>query len=131
MRQRSAYCIFATSVKVNSRNGDAGIGIYQSELGYAEFFVRKRAGKYNLVVRVRTRSVLHEEAVLKLNRPSADLLVRAHGDRYEFYFAGKEIARVDSALLSSEVAGGDGGVVIGPYCISGQAEFSGFSYEEN
>ena len=49
-------------------------------------------------------------------------------DRLHSLLHGREIARVDSKLLSTEMAGGFTGITIGPYCRSGRAEFDGFDY---
>ena len=130
-RQQSPTCVFGTKVKLTSKKGEAGLGIYQTHLGYIEFLVRRTGKKTEGVVRVRTRSVLHEEAVVSLKKPMANLLVLAYGDHYEFLLNGKLIAKVDTALLANEIAGGFCGVTIGPYCISGQAEYEVFTYEEN
>lgn len=130
-RQQSATCVFSTNVTVTQKSGEAGIGIYQNSQGYIEFLVRKSGKKAEAVVRVRTRSLLHEEAVFPLKKPTANLLVRAYENHYEFVVNGQDLCCVDTALISTEVVGGFGGVTVGPYCISGTAEFEGFIYEEN
>ena len=130
-RQQSPTCVFSTKVRITQKTGIAGIGIYQTSQGYIEFLVRKNGKKAEAVVRVRTRSILHEEAVIELKKPMANLLVRAYENHYEFVVNGADLCCVDTALISSEVAGGYAGVSIGPYCISGTAEFDGFIYEEN
>ena len=47
-----------------------------------------------------------------------------------FLLDGKEIARLDTALLSTEVVGGFTGVTVGMYCSRGAAEFDYFDYTE-
>lgn len=55
--------------------------------------------------------------------------MEAHDEYYAFLLNGKEIARMDARLLSTEMAGGFTGVTIGPYCRNGKATFLGFDYE--
>ncbi|MBR0110508.1 MAG: family 43 glycosylhydrolase [Bacteroidales bacterium] len=126
MRQQDADCQFGSTVRLIGE-GEAGIALYQSDAGHVEFFVR-RGRAPEAVVRVRLHSLLHEEAVVPLKAGEARLDVRAWGDHYEFLLGGREIARVDSKLLSTEMAGGFTGITIGPYCRSGRAEFDGFDY---
>jgi len=130
-RQESADCVFGTHVSLPKKNSEGGIVIYQSHLGHIEFFLRRKSSKTEAVVRIRTRSVVHEEATVSLKKNNADLTVRAFGDHYEFFVGSKKIASIDSALLSTEVAGGFTGVTIGPFCSKGSADFTGFTYEEN
>ena len=128
-RQECADARFELPVKLLT-DGEAGLTLYQIYCGHADFFIRKTGDKAEAVVRVRCRSLLHEEAVVPLDQPEATLVVRAYGDHYAFYLEGREIARVDTALLSTEVAGGFTGVTVGPYCAEGTARFNGFHYEE-
>ena len=128
MRQRAAECKFGTDVVMRTR-GEAGITIYQIFCGHAEFCIRR--DKYpEAVVRLRLHGIEHELAAVPLKEFEARLDVVSWGDHYEFLLNGREIARLDSKLLSTEVAGGFTGVTIGPYCSSGRAEVAGFDYEE-
>lgn len=128
MRQRAADCSFGTYVTLREK-GEAGIAIYQIFCGHIDFFIRR--GKYpEAVVRLRLHGVEHEQASIPLKENEARLDVVAWGDHYEFLVNGREIARLDTKLLSTEVAGGFTGITIGPYCRSGRADFRGFDYEE-
>ena len=128
-RQQAADCSFGTDVTLQG-DGEAGIAVYQTHNGHAEFFVKREKGRSQAVVRIRLHSLLHEEATVALPSPKARLDVIARGDHYEFLLNGKEIARIDSKLLSTEMAGGFTGVTVGPYCRSGKATFKGFDYKE-
>jgi hypothetical protein len=44
---------------------------------------------------------------------------------------GRDIARMDSKLLGTEMAGGFTGVTVGPYCRTEKASFQGFDYVED
>lgn len=128
-RQQSATCSFGSRVTLRG-DAEAGIVIYQTHIGFAEFFLRKARKGYEAVVRFQVRSIRHEEAVVPVSEPSAALSIRGCGDHYVFVLNGKAIASMDSALLSTEVVGGFTGVTVGPFCIKGKAEFDGFDYEQ-
>lgn len=129
-RQQAADCRFGTTVTIHG-DGEAGIAVYQTHNGHAEFFVRREKGRTEAVVRIRLHSILHEHAAVPLHSASARLDVIAWGDHYEFLLNGAEISRLDSKLLSTEMAGGFTGVTVGPYCRSGKATFAGFDYLES
>ena len=61
---------------------------------------------------------------------AAILTVKAFEDHYEFLLEGREIARLDSQLLSTEVVGGFTGVTVGMFCSIGSAEFDYCDYTE-
>ena len=112
-------------------DGEAGVVIYQTHSGHIEFFVSREKGvKPRAAVRIRLHSILHEQASVALSSARARLDVAAFGDHYEFLLDGREIARLDSKLVSTEMAGGFTGVTLGPYCREGCASFEGFSYSE-
>ena len=129
-RQQSANASFGSTVTLKGK-AEAGIAVYQTHVGFAQLFLRSRNGGTEAVVRYQVRSIGHEDAVIKLSKPSARLEIKGVGDHYEFYVNGSQVARLDSSLLSSEVAGGFTGVTVGPYCEKGTAAFDGFDYEEN
>ena len=128
-RQEEADCRFGTHVSLLGE-GEAGLVIYQSHNGHTEFFVRQEqeTGRAEAVVRIRLHSILHEQATVPLAGPEARLDVEAHGEYYVFLLNGREIARMDTKLMSTEMAGGFTGVTVGPYCRTGKASFQGFDY---
>ena len=128
-RQEAADCRFGTRVSLRG-DGEAGLVIYQTHNGHVEFYVQREKGRSRAVVRERLHSILHEQTAVALSSPEARLDVQAHGEQYVFLLNGREIARMDAKLLSTEMAGGFTGVTIGPYCRTGKASFQGFDYEE-
>jgi len=128
-RQEAADCHLGTQVSLQN-DGEAGLTVYQTHNGHIEFFVRCIKGHSEAVVRIRLHSIQYEEAFVPLRRPEARLDIVASGEQYAFLLDGREIARADSKLLSTEMAGGFTGVTIGPYCRNGKAVFQGFDYEE-
>ena len=129
-RQEAADCRFVTEVTLVG-NGEAGLAIYQIFNGYATFTVRKSATGCEAVLKYQIRSLAKEEAVIPLDTPGARLEVKAWGDHYEFILNGKDIAHLETALLSTEVVGGFTGVTIGPMAIEGTARFGYFDYKED
>ncbi len=128
-RQQSAEAFFESKVRV-AANSEGGIAIYQIFNGYAEFFLRRGLLRTQAVVRYQVKGLQHEDTVVDIFGSDATLGIIAHGDHYEFLLNGREIARLDTALLSSEVVGGFTGVTVGPYCIEGTASFDYFTYQE-
>lgn len=127
-RQEAARAYFET--RLTLRNGEGGLAIYQISGGYATFSLRRRGGATEAVVHFRIRGLSHEAAVIRLRGNAAKLAVLAREDRYEFLLDGREIARLDTPLLSTEVVGGFTGVTVGMYCAEGMAEFDYFEYTE-
>lgn len=129
-RQQAADCLFGTEVSLDGA-AEAGLAVYQIFNGYATFTVRKSAAGCQAIVKYQIRGLDKTEAVVPLSVPKAKLEVKAWGDHYEFLLNGKEITRLETSLLSTEVVGGFTGVTIGPMAIEGTAKFSYFNYKEN
>ena len=127
-RQEAAKAAFRT--KVTLRGGEGGLALYQIFNGYATFSLRRSGSRTEAVVRYQIRGLSHEEVAVPLRSASATLGIHAWGDHYVFLLDGKEIARLDTALLSTEVVGGFTGVTVGMYCSRGAAEFDYFDYTE-
>ena len=128
-RQQAPDCLFETEVSLEG-DGEAGIAIYQIFNGYATFTVRRSKGRAEAVVKYQIRSLEKEDAAVPLPGAKARLQVKAWGDHYEFILGGREIARLDAPLLSTEVVGGFTGVTAGPLAIAGTAKFTYFTYKE-
>lgn len=129
-RQESVNARFGAPVRL-SGDGEAGIALYQIDGGYATLSVRKQGGKSCAVVHFRIRSLEKDEAVVPLPEGKAHLEIVSRGDLYTFCVDGREVARLGSPLLSTEVVGGFTGITVGPYCREGDAVFESFDYEED
>ena len=130
-RQESAQARMSTTVHLNG-NGEAGLTVYQIFNGYATLGLRRTDLRCDAVLHYQVRGLDKEiSRSLLLSDRSARLVIRACGDHYEFLVDGKEIGRLESALLSTEVVGGFTGVTMGPYCVKGEARFDSVDYEEN
>lgn len=130
-RQESAQASMSSLVHLNG-NGEAGLAVYQIYSGYATLGLRRTDLNCEAVLHFQVRGLDKEiTRSLALADRSARLEIHACGDHYEFLVNGKELGRLESALLSTEVAGGFTGVTVGPYCQNGSARIEYFDYEEN
>ena len=127
-RQESAEAEISTRVSV--KKGEGGLALYQISDGYATFSLRRRGARTEAVVFYQIRNLAHEAAVVPVKGDAVTLTVKAFEDHYEFLLEGREIARLDSQLLSTEVVGGFTGVTVGMFCSEGSAEFDYFDYTE-
>lgn len=129
-RQEAAEVTLSTTVKLHG-NADAGLAVYQIFSGYATLGLCRSDLRLEAVLRYQVRSIDKEvRTQLPLWESSACLEIRAYGDHYEFWVNGRELGRLDSALLSTEVVGGFTGVTMGPYCTKGMASFPELRYLE-
>lgn len=122
---------------VSADRGEAGLTLYMTEQEHYDLGLRKGEKGWEAFVRLRVGDVCHIQRTEPLDRGEADLRIRMDALRYSFYIerAGEEIllASAQTKYLSSEVAGGFTGVVIGLWATGrNQAEFTEFSciYEE-
>ncbi|MFE6078426.1 glycoside hydrolase family 43 protein [Paenibacillus sp. NPDC057886] len=121
------------SVDVSLTNGEAGITIYMDEQHHYDLAIRKEQSGYKVIERLNIGDIKSIENEVELgNEHHATLVIRSSHERYSFliHADGKEIllGTAQTRYLSSEVAGGFTGVLIGLYA-SGEgsvAEFSKF-----
>ncbi|MDE5992529.1 MAG: glycoside hydrolase family 43 protein, partial [Oscillospiraceae bacterium] len=131
IRQRDFCFELTADIAVNGDNGESGVTVYMCESEHYDISVRKKDGKCEAVLKLNIGGIKHDQTVIPLASGNAKLLVRANNLFYNFYVVdgGKEIhlGNGSAKYLSSEVAGGFTGVVIGLYAVGGvEADFSGF-----
>ena len=133
IRQRDFDAEISCDVSLTRGDGEAGITLYMDELHHYDIAVRRSGNGYAVIERLDIgdiKSVEHE-ADLGSN-PHATLIIRASHERYSFFLHadGKDIllGTAHTKYLSSEVAGGFTGVLIGLYAYGEgtTAEFSNF-----
>lgn len=130
-RQEAERVHLSTTVRLEG-SGEAGLAVYQIFNGYATVGLRRSGLLAEAVVRYQVRGLEKEEKqLMALATPEARLEVLSRDNQYIFLVDGREISRLETSLLSTEVVGGFTGVTVGPYCISGKALFEVFEYEEN
>lgn len=122
------------SVDVSLTNGEAGITIYMDEQHHYDLAIRKEEqGGYKVIERLNIGDIKSVENEVELGSDHhATLVIQASHERYSFliHSDGKEIllGTAQTKYLSSEVAGGFTGVLIGLYAsgAGSVAEFSKF-----
>ena len=131
-RQQAENIRLSTTVHLNE-GGEAGIAVYQIAGGYATLGLRRTGLLTEAAVHFQIKNLEKEQKqLLALSGSKVRLEVVSQGGQYIFLADGREVSRLDCALLSTEVAGGFTGVTVGPYCVNGKALFEDFTYyEEN
>ena len=128
IRQESEVMEFEAGVSLRS-DGEAGISVYQIHDGHFDLAVRRRGGKHEAVALCTLKSLQTELASVPLRSASARLKVVADAEMYHLYVSDdsgaswKHLYSLNCSLLSTEVAGGFTGVVMGLYSVEAEAGF--------
>lgn len=111
---------------------EAGVTMYMTEDEHYDIAVRRTKEGCEAVLKLNIGGIKHLQNRIALEGDHAELIVRA--DRLQYHFFVKtaqgevELGSAFTKYLSSEVASGFTGVVMGLYAIGkGNAEFRGFS----
>ncbi|MCR4853211.1 MAG: glycoside hydrolase family 43 protein [Prevotella sp.] len=111
------------------KGDEAGISVYQINDGHLDFFIRRDADGYSLVLRCKLKSIDYVVAEKKLPVSPQQILIRVRGadDKYHFEYQDltdltsidndkwQSLGAMDCSLMSTEVAGGFTGVMVGVY----------------
>lgn len=136
LRQKDFNAVISCGVCIS--DGEAGITLYMDENHHYDLAVRKCGEGYEAVERLNVGDIKSVEKNVALeNTNSASLVIHAANDHYTFHVKaeGKEmqLGTAQTKYLSSEVAGGFTGVIIGLYaygeCGSHDAAFTHFMCE--
>ncbi len=116
--------------------GNAGFSLYQIQDGHAELSLVRRGGKSRAAVHYTLKSIDYEAASLPVSGTSAWLKITSDGALYKFFVSAdgslwQELDALNCQLLSTEVAGGFTGIVLGLYAEGATADFRSFKYHEN
>lgn len=115
--------------------GEAGITVYMDENHHYDFFLRKNHLEYQVVCRICIGNIQSEEGIFSMGGINqVTLAIESNSQHYHFYVVTGEnhhlLATGLSRYLSSEVAGGFTGVLLGLYAYGmesmNQAEFTNF-----
>lgn len=139
LRQKEFAATISCDVRITG--GEAGITLYMDENHHYDLALRKAGDGYSVIERLNIGDIKSVEKVIDLkNENFVSLMIRAENEYYHFFLIkdGEEIflGKAKTKYLSSEVAEGFTGVVIGLYAQGktavGQAEFTNFKciYEE-
>ncbi len=139
-RQTAFEAMFSAEVTLEpGEQGDAaGLAVVMNEQHYATMLLTCEADGLFIVVRQRVGELRVELARHRVERELATLRVRAEAGSYHFEFAGREgwgeLAVVSTRHLSTELAGGFTGVLLGLHATSqgrtsrGAASFQRIDY---
>ncbi|NGZ77845.1 glycoside hydrolase family 43 protein [Saccharibacillus alkalitolerans] len=135
IRQKDFEAEIACDIKL-SGDGEAGITLYMDENHHYDLAVRRNASGLRAIERLNVGDIKSVEHTADLAiEGRATLIVRSDAERYRFsvVVGGQEISlgTAQTRYLSSEVAGGFTGVLIGLYAYGpeAEAEFTNFKCE--
>lgn len=142
-RQTEHNFVTATHMKfsASNENEEAGITLIQNNTHHYDLLLKKVEGQNVVQLRVKVGSLSYIAAEKQIKGNSINLKIEGTPLRFTFLYseteAGvyKELGQLDTRYLSTEVAGGFTGVMIGLYASSNgkaskaKAWFDWFSYE--
>lgn len=121
------------SVEADVPDGEGGITIYMTENEHYDIAVRSTESGYEAVLKLNIGGIKHIQKAVPLKSGKAELKIAASNYAYGFGVVenGKytELGTGFTKYLSSEVAEGFTGVVMGIYAVGGRAGFRGFRCE--
>lgn len=119
IRQRDFNCNISCNVSIDK--GEAGITLYMTENEHYDLALRKTGNGFEAVLKLNIGGIKHVQHTIPLEQGKARLVIRADALTYTFCIqdGDKEIKLGTgyTKYLSSEVASGFTGVVIGLYAI--------------
>lgn len=116
------------TVRVHTDGGEAGVTAYMTEQEHYELGLRLTENGWEGFVRLCIGDVRHIQATIPLANGEAELELVMEAERYQFAINGEKLASAQSKYLSSEVATGFTGVVLGLYATGNNtAEFTEFT----
>jgi len=128
---------FDMELKVNVKtfDGEAGISAYMDENHHYDLALIKEGQNYKVILKLNIGDIKYEKAVINIAHNETRFIIRCDAINYRFFYIenGREVnlGSGQTRYLSSEVAGGFTGVVLGLYSQNGKEfnEFSGFECE--
>lgn len=120
------------SVCVKVVGGEAGLTLYMDELHHYDLYLEKSGDGFFARLRLNIGNVKHVQAEVAVHNAEQKLAIKSTALWYEFYLIVENeeilLGRAQTKYLSSEVAGGFTGVLLGLYCQKGQPrEFNEFT----
>ena len=131
-RQESVKCTMDACVQFSegmTYGSEACLSVYQINDGHLDFFIRRDLQGYSLVLRCKLKGIDYVVAEKKLDVAPESVVMRVRSDADNYYFEFQNMldmekllddrwqrfGAMDCSLMSTEVAGGFTGVVIGAY----------------
>ena len=113
--------------RVHADRGEAGLTAYMTEQEHYDVGIRRTGDGWEGFLRLRIGDIDHIQAAVPLENGAAEVKVIMEPLRYRFYVDGVCLGSGQTKYLSSEVAGGFTGVVLGLYAVGdNRAEFTDF-----
>jgi len=117
-------------LKVKTIDGEAGFSAYMDENHHYDLALVKNGGGFKVLLKLNIGDIKFEKASINVAHNEINFIIRSDAINYNFYYIdnGKEIhlGSGQTRYLSSEVAGGFTGVILGLYSQNGK-EFNEFS----
>ncbi len=121
------------SVEVDVENGEGGLTMFTTENEHYDVAVREAEGGFEAALKLNIGGIKHVQKTVPLKNGKAVLKVAASNYGYSFGIVEDceytELGFGFSKYLSSEVAEGFTGVMMGIYAVGGRAGFRNFSCE--
>lgn len=119
------------SCDVTADCGEAGVTVYMCESEHYEAAIRKNGSGWEAVLKLNIGDIKHIQKSVPIESGKAKICIKADSTRYYFsvQLGGEtiELGKAASKYLSSEVAGGFTGVMLGLYAVgNNRAEFGNF-----
>lgn len=111
---------------VSLGGGEAGISIYMDESHHYDLAIRKTDSGYEAVVKLNVGDIKHIQASRELSSGEARLKIASDNYNYYFFLGDTMLCSAQTRYVSTEVAMGFTGVVIGLYAVSNDGSISEF-----
>ncbi|MGG7144287.1 glycoside hydrolase family 43 protein [Clostridium nigeriense] len=107
------------SCDISIFEGEAGITLYMDENHHYDLAIRKKENGYEVIKRLNIGDIKSIEKTICLENNNISLVINASNKYYSFYIRSEDeevyLGKAQTKYLSSEVAGGFTGVIIGLY----------------
>jgi len=114
------------SVKVKVLSGETGISVYMDENHHYDLALTHKDQTCHITLNLKVGDIKHQQAVIPISHNEAKIKIRSNAINYEFIYYDEEkeiqIGSARTRYLSSEVAGGFTGVIMGLYTQGGSRE---------
>ncbi len=130
VRQRDFDINLICDVQID--RGEAGITVYMDECQHYDAAIRKSSSGYEAVLKLNIGDIKHTQAVIPVSCDKVKIIVEADSQQYSFFIEDNDtkilLGSASSKYLSSEVANGFTGVILGLYAVGShnRAEFTDF-----
>ena len=125
------------SVKVKLSGGKAGVSVYMDENHHYDLALEQSGGGFRVTLTLNIGDIKHEKAAVPISRNEAELKISSSAEHYNFKCRDgdreTDLGSAQTRYLSSEVAGGFTGVMLGLFsqgASTGSADGGGECFNE-